>query len=546
VIETRAYRLAFDGRIFTLSAARGDPLARLMPLSAFDRVDGVDETLDVAADVDGDTIEIVRRSTAWERAGTTFACTPDHVEIRSWVEGTGRLAEVHLLGGRSLARRATGFFSTGTDAKRLFTPSPGDPAKLDLGAGEHAVIGVSGDGRPGRGHWFFTPAPLFFALDDLGVGLVAAVDELRFVQAEYRPRDRAFHLVLDYEGHTEVRGRFDAPTIVLRPGVSDPYDGIRLHREDLDTPERTSSRATWWREPIFCGWGAQCALASRNGKDAPSQATEANYEAFLAALDRHGVVPGTIVIDDKWQEAYGTNVPDEAKWPDLRGWIADRHDAGQHVLLWWKAWDPEGVDDDLCIRAPDGTPVAVDPTNPRTREFLCRSIHGLLSPDGLDADGLKVDYTADTPSGTGLSLHRDTWGIALLHELLSVVYAAAKDAKSAALVVTQTPHPAFEDVTDMIRLNDMLRLDDVGPHPPVVPQMRHRAAVVRAACPDLLIDTDDWAAPDKRSWREYLEAKPELGVPSLYYATHLDVSGEALEDEDYAALRRSWNRWRSR
>ncbi len=31
--------------------------------------------------------------------------------------------------------------------------------------------------------------------------------------------------------------------------------------------------------------------------------------------------------------------------------------------------------------------------------------------------------------------------------------------------------------------------------------------------------------------------KPEIGVPSLYYATHLDATGEALDDDDYAALR---------
>jgi hypothetical protein len=521
-------------------------VVRLSLLSAFDRVDGVDETLGIETRVDGDTIEVVRRSTAWERAGTTFACAPDRVEVRSWVEGSGRLSDVHLLGGRSLAPRATGFFSSGTEAKRLFTANPGDPAKLDLSAGERAVIGVSGDSRPGRGHWFFTPAPLFFALDDVGVGLVAPVDELRFVQAEYRPRDRAFHLVLDYEGHSRVEGRFEAPAVVLRPGMSDPYEGIRRHRGDLDMPAHTADAADWWREPIFCGWGAQRELASRNGQDAPAQATQANYDLFLAALKRRGVVPGTIVIDDKWQEAYGTNVPDEVKWPDLRGWIAERHRAGQRVLLWWRAWDPEGLDAALCVRTSDGTPVAVDPTNPRTRESLRESMCTLLAPDGLDADGLKVDYTADTPSGAGLTLHGDTWGIALLHELLAVVYGAAKEAKPDALVVTQTPHPAFVDVADMIRLNDMLRLDDLGPYPAIVPQMRHRAAVVRAACPELLVDTDDWAAPDKQSWREYLEAKTELGVPSLYYATHLDVSGEALDDDDYAALRSSWTRWRSR
>ena len=540
MIDTSAYELRLEGATFVFSSLR------LSPLAAFDRLDAVDETLGIDVHDDGAMIEIERRSTAWDRAGTTIERRADGIAVRSWVEGNGRLGDVHLLGGRALGPGRSGFAPSGTDARVLFTPNPGDPAKLQLDAGERAVIGVSGDSAPGRGHWFFTPAPLLFVLDDVALSLVAPVDELRFVQAEYRPGDRAFHLVLDYEGHTSVKGRFAAPTIVLRPGVADPYDAIRSYRDDVGAPARAAAPALWWDEPLFCGWGAQRHLAALDGGSAPAQSTQGNYDGFLDALERHDVVPGTIVIDDKWQKAYGTNTPDPAKWPDLRGWIADRHGRGQRVLLWWKAWDPEGLDPELCVRAPDGAPVAADPTNPRTRELLRESLRALLSPDDLDADGLKVDFTGATPSGTALTLHGDSWGIALLHELLAVVYAAAKDAKPDALVMTHTPHPSFADVSDMIRLNDMLRLEDNGPYPSVVPQMQYRAAVAHAACPELLVDTDDWAAPDKRSWREYLEAKSELGVPSLYYATHLDVSGEPLDEDDYAALRRVWSEWRAR
>ena len=94
----------------------------------------------------------------------------------------------------------------------------------------------------------------------------------------------------------------------------------------------------------------------------------------------------------------------------------------------------------------------------------------------------------------------------------------------------------------MLRLNDMLRLDDPGTLPvsAVVPQMRYRARIAQAALPEVPVDTDDWCIPDKQTWREFLELKPELGVPSLYYATHLDLSGEALDDDDYAAVARVW------
>lgn len=293
---------------------------------------------------------------------------------------------------------------------------------------------------------------------------------------------------------------------------------------------------------MFCGWGAQCHLSSLGQGAAPALATQENYDGFLGALEAQGLVPATVVIDDKWQETYGLNEPDRAKWADLRGWIDDRHERGQHVLLWWKAWDAEGLPEELCIRRPDGLPVAPDPSNPRLRALLREVMHELVGAGGLDADGLKVDFTARTPSGRALTAHGPGWGIGLLHELLSVVYAQVKQSKADALVITQTPHPSFADVTDMVRLNDMLRLDDPGALPvsAVVPQMRYRALVAKAALPDVLIDTDDWCIPDKRTWRAYLECKGELGVQSLYYATHLDLTGEAFDDEDYAALRRAW------
>jgi len=344
-----------------------------------------------------------------------------------------------------------------------------------------------------------------------------------------------FSLKLDYDGRTTVDGEFATPTLVLTPNVPDPHTGLRRHRDDLATrsaaPEPLPRESpAWWREPIFCGWGAQCHLEIVEGGLARDYATQERYDGFLAHLEQHGLVPGTVVLDDKWQATYGRNEPDTAKWPDLKGWIAERHAAGQRVLLWWKAWDPEGLPPELCIRNADDAPVAVDPL--AARDEIRRSVRSMLVD--LDADGFKVDFTARTPAGRGLRTVSGTWGIALLHELLATFYAAAKEAKPDALVITHTPHPAFVDVTDMIRLNDVVGGVDL------VEQMEFRAAVVRAACPELPIDTDDWRVPDKASWRAFLERKPEIGVPSLYYASHLDATGEELDEDDYAALRKVW------
>jgi hypothetical protein len=554
VVERPGYRVEADRAGAWLFSARGERLVCLRLAAALDTADGADETLALAEPrLDGDAIVVERRSTAWERAETRLVCGADALELRTRVTGRGALTDVRLLGFRSLlAAGPTGLQASISNMRTLFTPNPGDAARLVRPAGESLGLGASGDGALGRGHDFFTPAPLYLALtadgeEWLDLGVAAPVAELTFPHLVYEAGDRLFALRLEYEGHTRVDGDFDAPALVLTPGVRDPYAGLRRHRDDLAArgaapPVAERDTPAWWSEPIFCGWGAQCHLGGGAG-GGPAHATQAAYDDFLAALEAQGVVPGTVVIDDKWQLAYGTNEPDPAKWPDLAGWIAQRHARGQKVLLWWKAWDPEGVPAELCVRTPDGTPVGLDPTNPETCELLRATVTRLLTE--LDADGFKIDFTARTPTGRALEAQGEAWGIALAHELLRVVHDAAKAAKPDALVITQTPHPAFVDVTDMVRLNDMLRIDEPGP-PAVVEQMRHRAAVVRAACPELLVDTDDWQVPSREVWREYLRAKPDLGVPALYYATNLDATGEPLEAEDYRALRETWAAWRRR
>ena len=568
-VERRAYRLelAPNGLRIAMSSPRGDRWLALRLLAAVDTVEGTDETLSVDAPrVEGDAIVVERRSTVWERAGLTLRCGDDALEVETWVAGRGRPTDVHLLGGRSLLKGpAMGFLPSGSSFRTLFTPTPADPVRLVRNASETAVSGVSGDGEAGRHHWHFTPAPLSLSFTTaagvvdpaepvaegwLDLALAAPVGELDFVEMRYRPAEGGFSLVLDYDGQTAVDGEFRAPTIVLAPGSRTPYEGLRRHRHDLvargfaPAPAQRR-RPAWWSEPIFCGWGAQCALARGSERIAAELATQENYDRFLGELEANGVVPGIVVLDDKWQDAYGTNAPDPAKWPDLRGWIARRHERGQRVLLWWKAWDPEGLPPELAVRTSEGRPVALDPTNPAARAELARIVASMLAPDGLDADGLKIDFTARSPAGRALEKHGRGWGIALLHELLATVYAASKDAKPDALVMTHTPHPSFVDVTDMIRLNDMINVGN-GAVAPIVEQMRFRAEVSRAACPELPIDTDDWPVPDLATWRAYLAAKPELGIPSLYYSSRVDATGEPLEPRDYEALRRTWQAWRDR
>jgi hypothetical protein len=371
------------------------------------------------------------------------------------------------------------------------------------------------------------------------MGLAVEPGEHHFTRFAYEPLEDGFTFRLDYEGHQQVNGRWRSPAIVFTFDAEDPYEGIRRYVERLEATNLVSPvvpriRPAWWRRPIFCGWGAQSHLGLESNRPPEVFATQEQYDRFLGHLERRGVRPGTVIIDDRWQAAYGTGEVDRSKWPDLKGWIATRHRAGQHVVLWWKAWDSEGIDPELTVRDAAGRPVTVDPANPAYELQLRSIISELVSSDGLDADGFKIDFTARTPSGPSLIHSGGAWGAELLHRLLSIIYSEAKRAKPDALIITHTPNPYFRSVTDMIRLND------VNTKQAVLPQMWHRARVAQAACPDLLIDPDNWQMPDLATWRSYLAVQGQIGVPSLYYASHVDLSRESLEEGDYAAIAEAW------
>lgn len=570
-VAAERYRLWFppDRPYADLTDAEGAAWASLLTAASVATTADLDDTTameppQVTDGAHGPEIVVAAQSSAWGRRRTVFAPADDHLAVRTEVAGRGQLAEVRLLGGYVSAwpRWGSGYLASGMGFRSMVTPDPSDPERDVTPSSEPGTVDVLGGGLPGRGRWFFTPGPLCFAVnrEDVestraagpwaSVGIGAPVEALTFTGLHHEPGERAFSLRLDYEGTTRVDGEWTTPSVLMTFGADDAYGAIAAHARllrhlGLAPGSRTGNSPDWWREPIFCGWGAQCHLAEQAGSHRPAEWSRQDvYDGFLGDLARHGVDPGTVVIDDRWERVYGSGEADPVAWPDLRGWIAARHAEGRRVLLWWKAWAFDALDPELCVRNAAGLPVAADPSNPAYLDVLAGAITRMLGPAGYDADGLKVDFTARTPSGPGMQRAGSAWGIALLHQLLAAIHGAAKAAKPDALVITQSPNPAFADVTDMLRLNDVQRLDDPSPGAPFVDHMVHRGRIVAAAMPGMLVDTDNWALPDRSSWRAYLERQPALGVPSLYYTTHLDRSGEALTEDDYAAIRRVWAEYR--
>ena len=332
----------------------------------------------------GDTFVVERRSTLWERAWLELRCLDTCVEVQAFVQGRGAVTDVRLLGGRSLVRGAPlGRVSSGTR----------------LADALHAESGGRRRARPAarRGHRHRRRRRRRARPRPLALHAGAALRRARRRHDVDRPRRRGPGRRAALR---RARARGDGERVLaqarLRRAHATSTASSRRRRSSSrrTCPIRTRGSAAtgddlaargaapeprprdspaWWREPIFCGWGAQCQLERVDGGLARDYATQERLRRASSRTSRSTAsCPGTIVLDDKWQATYGGNEPDAAKWPDLRGWIAERHARGQHVLLWWKAWDPEGLPTELCVRNPDGVPGRARPGNDAARARAAR------------------------------------------------------------------------------------------------------------------------------------------------------------------------------
>jgi len=567
IIQAETYSLTFpiDRPFVYVDDASGSRIAELFVLSCIHPLHDRDDTVAAGEwEVEKEDKQVIctlrARSSTWAGKTYRFCCAPRRFLYEMAVEGRGRLAEAHYFGGYSSARVrwGSGFFYSGQRFSQGFTPEPNSAEAAYFSPNSAVTIDLMGVPVPGRGDWFFTPPPFCYAFELpgrswLALGVEAATGGHRYTRYTYQGQRDAFYVTLDFEGHTEVNGEYTLPAIGFDFAGSE-WEALAAHvsfserRSTQIDADKTGERnppssvfirgPAWWREPLFCGWGAQCNVARERGGRAPEYARQELYEGFLATLAAHGITPGTVVIDDKWQATYGNNEVDAAKWPDLPAFVQEQHRQGRRVLLWLKAWDPEGVPPEECIRNAAGLPIAVNPTHPTFGRRFRAAIRRMLSTEGYDADGFKVDFSARIPSGPGMVKYGDAWGLELMHCYLGILYDEAKRVKPDALVITHTPHPYLADVVDMIRLND------INTGQPVLDAMRRRARVARLACPHALIDTDNWPMPDKATWRAYTGLQSTLGVPALYYVTHIDSTGEALDEEDYALVREVWAEYR--
>ncbi len=408
------------------------------------------------------------------------------------------------------------------------------------------AVGLEGGGR----RWF------------LGVGAEAGAH--LWNEATFTASADGVRIVLDLEGVTDPTVIAEKVHALLIPfEVQTPWYELLAAGLAQQYPESRHERPVpdWWLRPIYCGWGDQVAHAMWQEGVGPERRAMAYciqglYERWISRFEAEDVPIGTVTIDGGWSLT-GVWEPDPIRWPDLRGFIRRQHEAGRKVLLWLGTWLWDGLPEEQLILG-DGREWTADPCHPGYREALIRRVTHLLSPEGLDADGFKIDQLSYSPNRNAArwcprfgflevatepvgEVRRTPgpWGIELLHLYQKTIYDAAKAAKADALITSSTVHPYFHDTYDMTRIHDM----GVVPED-LMAAMKARCDLSRAALPGFPIDTDDWVHTNYDIWLDYTRRSPALGVPCLFYTERFisqwrDEPG-TVPIRDLGAIAQAW------
>ncbi len=406
---------------------------------------------------------------------------------------------------------------------------------------------------------YFAPPPFvypFYMAGEtgwFGLGLTAKAGQYNFDRFLYN-NDFTFELPL--YNRTEVDGEWEAPGIWGGYG-EDALDVIAAYSSwhyDTGLCKRNTheNEPSWWRGPIFCGWGEQQALASANtvaiagdnaqvvtSKVAPaSLATQKNYTKMMEKLEKEGLHPKFIIIDAHWQETDGNFVVDKKKWPDMRAFIDEQHKKGIRVLLWLRSWSAEGLPHNECVKSLTN-PIASDPTNPKFIERVKKNLYTLISSDEgcMNCDGFKVDFINCIPEGNNiLTYKKGIYGVEFIKEWLGLLYNTTKQIKPDALLSVSCAHPYLAEVADQIRLHDIH-----GETCDSCAIMGYRADIVKAVYPGVTIDTDSGGVFSHRDFKRYMKYQAKIGVPDLYYlSSFCDVP---MDDKDYDIIRKEWEEY---
>ena len=266
-------------------------------------------------------------------------------------------------------------------------------------------------------------------------------------------------------------------------------------------------------------------------------ACEEVYENIVGKLRENDLHPSVLIIDDKWMTHYATDVADPEKWPDLRAYVDRQHREGIHTVLWFKLWDPDGWDRDLCVTADNGD-VGIDPSHPKFIENLDRAMERIFSSaEGCyDCDGLKLDYAFIIPIGRKCRTCSGKYGVELLYDMMERIYRKAKEYKPEALINCSPCHPYFAHICDHARLHDYEPRNRNN-----LEDLTRRGRLFSIAMPGVLLDTDNSAFVTRRDTLRWQLNQHMVGVPDLYAVSPTPALD--LGEEGMGAIAEMWREY---
>ena len=411
---------------------------------------------------------------------------------------------------------------------------------------------------------FFAPYPLcyVFNMEDcdkmLGISLIANAGEYNFNNFFYNYNDKHISFSIDYSEYTEINGEYNLPDIVFFEG-NDRFDILKkysdFHYENGYVKKANHIVYDWWKESSLCGWGDQWIIAASNSETnnaawdedavaenakkqnnvmttfdkAISISNEKTYRNIIKKTEEKNIEYGTLIIDCKWQKAFGTMEVDSSKWPDIRSFIDEMHKKGKKVLLWLNFWSVEGLPLDECITK-EGKALYADPTSPKYIERIDKIMNYLLSDNDscCNADGFKIDFV-EFPKEKALSIYeKDIFGIELIKKRAEIIYKSAKKVKKDALISSQHVHPYFDDCMDVMRIGDYFSASNRAKE-----NLYTRVGMLNATLPDILADTDAPSGANRHDALVYFRHSVKLGIPSIY---GIDIYDRFFNDADWAEI----------
>jgi hypothetical protein len=501
----------------------------------------------------GGTYELNAKATSdlWTGRRFEWRFFPDHIEFQQFATGHGKLGRSYFLSNGVSNRwdngTTAGFsWDAAINADRYFAPNPNHANQYEFDIAMPQIMGFSvgrqpdseDDFRPERMTGLFAPPPLFLAfhMDKTwtGIGIGAKPGDYQFPALEYTGlRYAGASFFVDYMGYRAIDGEFASPVLAINFAY-DPLDALTGYTGWLDkkgfSTESGAKDVLWHHLPVFCGWAEQTVESIPQGGSANKLATQANYEKWLAKLEERGLPVGTVVIDDKWQKAYGTFEVDPEKWPDMKGFVEAQHAKGRHVVLWVPVAQADGLPEALCMMV-EGKCMGADVGKPEYESYLRPRIRQLVEEIGVD--GFKEDWVG-APAAPGLPLTGTATGIEFVRRFQWILWSEAHKAKPDAMVETQTVNALFRESSDLIRLNDIWY---GAREVPTMMQLRARIAKI-SGWP--LVDTDNASSTNLKEWWKYMQAQPSIGIPALYFVTRTESTQESPSDGQWKALAALW------